>query len=67
VRGVRDQEGDDPAAVQAIDELEGVDPHLPAELCVPGPDTAVPHHGLQRDLDIDLGAERHEATAFALD
>jgi hypothetical protein len=50
VGGVSDKERDDPAAVQAIDQLEGVDPHLPAELRMTGPDAADPHHGLQRDL-----------------
>ena len=57
--GIRHQERNDPAAVQTIDEFERVDPHLPAELCMPGPDAADPHHSLQRDLQRQLAQCPH--------
>lgn len=65
MRRICHQERHDPAAVHAIDQLEGVDAHLPAELRVPSPDAADPHHGLQRDLCRQL-AQRPHARSIGL-
>ena len=58
LEALRQRLSSEPQLAVAIDELKSVHPHLPAKLCVPGPDAADPYHGLQRDLWRQLAQSR---------
>ena len=50
VGGIGHKKGDDAAAIQVIQQLDGLDLHLPTELGVTRPGAAYPHHRPQRDI-----------------
>ena len=65
VQGVGDQEGDDSTPVEVIDELEGVDAHLPAVLGVADPDATDAHDGAQRHVRRQV-TERADSSSVGL-